>query len=135
MLEFKHKGDKQFGKFEGTGLSQTQVAKKAMHRLPTALLMWLEVVGQFQTASTRTIVRGNSSLTNNSIPHNISGLTNKTLDAGIDFSCEAPHPLKLPQSGVAGVYILSGLILLTIGKLFIAFILMTISNPYLVILL
>lgn len=89
-----------------------------MYRLGSGLLILMNVVRHFDPVSSEEFVRRNSSLTNNSIPHNISGLTNKTLDDGIHFSCESTLPLKLPQSGVAGVFILSGLVLLTVGKCF-----------------
>lgn len=79
------------------------------------LLFSVNFFRYFRTVSAEKLLAANGS----TIPHNISGLTNKTLDDGIDFSCESMAALNLPQSGVAGVFILSGIVLLSVGKCFL----------------
>jgi len=75
----------------------------------------LVFVQHFETSFGDKILLKNTSATDNSIPYNISGLTNKTLNDGIGFSCKVTRPLDLVLSVVAGVFIISGIVLLTVG--------------------
>ena len=85
----------------------------------TRLVLLLVFVQHFETSFGDKILLKNTSATDNSIPYNISGLTNKTLNDGIGFSCKVTRPLDLVLSVVAGVFIISGIVLLTVGELFI----------------
>eukprot|EP00112_Aurelia_sp_Birch-Aquarium-sp1_P025168 Seg824.2 transcript_id=Seg824.2/GoldUCD/mRNA.D3Y31 product="Transmembrane protein 198" protein_id=Seg824.2/GoldUCD/D3Y31 len=57
----------------------------------------------------------NMTLQNNSKSHNISGLTNQTLSKGINFSCKWNFNFKIVPVAVAGIFMLSGLVILTVG--------------------
>ena len=78
--------------------------------------MLLAFVQHFETGFGEKTVPKNTSTTDNSVPYNISGLTNKTLNDGIGFSCKVTRPLDFILSVVAGVFIVSGIVLLTVGK-------------------
>ena len=62
-----------------------------------------------------TFQRINVTFQNNSKSHNISGLTNKTLSDGLNFSCKWNFNFKIVQVAVAGIFMLSGLVILTVG--------------------
>ena len=89
-----------------------------MDRCGTVVIFLTTFVQHFVIVSSEKIALNTANVTNNSIPHNISGLTNKTLDDGMGFTCKATRPLDLLLSAVAGAIILSGIVLLTVGKLF-----------------
>ena len=87
-----------------------------MDHCGTALVLLTTFFHCLDAVSGRKIALKVANMTNNSIPHNISGLTNTTLDDGLGFSCKDSRPLDLVLSAVAGVFILSGSVLLTVGK-------------------
>ena len=105
------------GYCEASGLV-TYTRYQNMVRCGNVLILLTILVQNFVTISSEKMALKTANMTNNSIPHNISGLTNKTLDDGMGFTCKETRPLELLLSAVAGAFILSGIVLLTVGKLF-----------------